>query len=272
MVAFALNQVTVSDAPFGAFVDMATRLGCVGIEARNDLGRPLFDGLDLDEADARIRDNGLRLLGLSQVYPFNTWSERIADQIRTLIGSAEAAGAETISLIPRNDGSFTGADERRANLRRAMDNILPILEDADMVALVEPLGFACASLRLKSELVEVIDAMEAQGRIKLVHDTFHHRLAGGGAIFPDHTGIVHASGVVDLAVVEDQMEDEHRVLVDTRDRLGSVRQIAALTQAGFAGAISFECFAPEIRALADPEAAIGRSMDFISSQLRAEAA
>ncbi|KAG1648540.1 Diaminopropionate ammonia-lyase [Nymphon striatum] len=48
------------------------------------------------------------------------------------------------------------------------------------------------------------------------------------------------------------MEDEHRVLVDSRDRLGNIDQIKALLKGGYAGPISYECFSPETHAMSDP--------------------
>ncbi|KPP87939.1 MAG: 2-keto-myo-inositol isomerase IolI [Rhodobacteraceae bacterium HLUCCA08] len=268
----ALNHMTAPRLGFEAFLDLAAEVGCVGVELRNDIDRPLFDGRDAAAAGRVIRDRGLRLVGLSQVYPFNAWSEAIAGEVRALIATARAAGAETISLIPRNDGEGTGNGERQANLRIALKNIKPMLDEAGMVALVEPLGFLRSSLRFKQELVETIDALDAGDRFRLVHDTFHHTLAGGGPIFPDLTGIVHVSGVADPSLAVEQMEDAHRVLVGEDDRLDNVGQIAALLAAGYDGPISCECFSPDIHALADPAAAIGRSFDFISSRIAAPAA
>jgi 2-keto-myo-inositol isomerase len=91
-------------------------------------------------------------------------------------------------------------------------------------------------------------------------------------MFPEHTGIVHVSGVVDGALAVSEMADRHRVLVDGRDRLGNVAQLAELGRAGWDGPVSFECFAPEVHALADPRAEIARSMSFIRSELAAKAA
>lgn len=269
---FALNQMTVPNMPFGDFVTLARALGCTGVEARNDLGRPLFDGMDAAEAGQMIRDHGLRLVGLSQVYPFNSWSEEIAAETRTLIDVATACGAETISLIPRNDGTQTGNGERHANLRIALKAIRPMVEDAGLVALVEPLGFARSSLRFKQELVETIEALDAGGAFRIVHDTFHHALSGGGPLFPAQTGIVHVSGVSDPGLGLDEMEDEHRVLVDEQDRLGNIAQIRALLEAGYDGPISYECFSPDVHALSDPQKALRAAFDFMSSQLAARAA
>ncbi len=269
---WALNHMTTPNLGYEAFLDLARSLGCVGVEVRNDIDRPLFDGLDAAEARQVARDKGLRLVGLSQVYPFNSWSDAIAQEVRDLIATAKAAGAETISLIPRNDGTGGANGERQANLRLALKNVLPMLEEADMTALVEPLGFLRSSLRHKDELVEVIDALGARDRVKLVHDTFHHTLAGGGAFYPEYTGIVHISAVVDPNLSIEEMEDEHRVLVDERDRLGNVDQIAALLAAGYTGPISYECFSPETHAMADPYGELKRSFEFIASQVQATTA
>ena len=68
------------------------------------------------------------------------------------------------------------------------------------------------------------------------------------------------------------MEDEHRILVDERDKLGNTDQIAALTAAGYGGPISFEVFAREVHDIDDPVAAIGASMESIRAHLAATAA
>ncbi len=268
----ALNQMTTPGLPFVDFLDLARTLDCVGVEVRNDLDRPLFDGMDPSAAGRIARDKGLRIVGLSQVYPFNSWSDEIAAQVAGLIATARAAGAETISLIPRNDGTGLANGERHAKLRIALKAIKPMLADTGIVALVEPLGFERSSLRSKQDLVETIEALDARAEFKLVHDTFHHALAGGGPLFPEYTGIVHISGVVDPGLGLAQMEDEHRVLVDAADRLGNVEQIATLLAAGYDGPVSYECFSPEVHRLTHPREAIARSFDFISSRLAAQVA
>lgn len=271
----ALNQMTTPHLSFAAFLDLARDLGCVGVEARNDmdgLGRPLFDGMDPTEAGALVREKGLRLVGLSQVYPFNSWDEERREEVTALIDTAKAAGAETISLIPRNDGTQGANGERQANLRIAMKECVSMLRDAGMIALIEPLGFNRSSLRFKSEVVETIEDLEASDVFRIVHDTFHHTLADGGDFYPEHTGIVHISAVVDPSLGTDQMEDEHRVLVGEDDRLGNVEQIAALLAAGYEGPISYECFSPETQKMADPLSEIALSFDYIESRIKAPVA
>ncbi len=272
---FALNHMTAPRLDCRSFLDLAASLGCLGVELRNDLAdkklssAAFFDG----ELPAAIGDyaraKGLRLLGLSEAYGFNSWSNAMRAKVQLLIDQAVESGAESISLIPRNDAPKWSDSERLAALREALGEILPMLEKADMVALVEPLGFTTSSLRSKTEAVEAIDAVGGVGRFKLVHDTFHHHLAGGGAVFPEHTGIVHISGVVDPALIPEEMQDSHRILVDARDRLGNVAQIRELMLAGYDGAFSYEPFSPEVHAMADPAKAIGESFEFIRKSLAA---
>lgn len=272
MIHFALNHMTVARLSFRDLVALAARLGCVGIEARNDLPQPLFDGIDPAAAGALVRDNGLRLLALAEVKRFNDWSDDKEAEALALMKIAKAAGAEAVSLIPRNDNLGMGNGERQAALRVALKALKPMLEDHGLVGMVEPLGFEICALRYKAEAVEGIEAVGGKGCFKLVHDTFHHTLAHGGPLFPEHTGIVHVSGVTDQSVSVSEMRDPHRVLVTAGDRLGNVEQIATLQAAGWAGPISYEAFSPEVHAFADPGAELERSFAVIRNGLAARAA
>ena len=275
-IKFALNHMAAPRLSCRAFIDFAASLGCEGIELRNDLAdkkltdADFFAGCDPKSVGDYARSKGLRLLGLSEAYGFNAWNELMRAKVQLLIDQAKAAGAESISLIPRNGAPVCASNaERLAALRGALTAIKPMLEAADMIALVEPLGFLSSSLRSKQETVEAIKSVGGEGRFKLVHDTFHHHLAGGGPIFPEHTGIVHISGVVDPSLKTEEMQDGHRILVDADDRLGNIAQIRARLDAGYTGAFSYEPFSPEVHALADPEDAHKQSMQFIRSALAA---
>ena len=136
----------------------------------------------------------------------------------------------------------------------------PMLEDHGLIGMVEPLGFEICALRYKAEAVEGIEAVGGKGRFKLVHDTFHHHLAGDARLFPARTGLVHVSGVEDTALAPDAMRDGHRVLVGPGDRLDSTGQLRALLDAGYAGLVSFEPFADVIGRAADIEAQLRASM------------
>lgn len=269
---FALNHMTVARLSFRDLVAVSSKLGCIGIEVRNDLPRPLFDGMDPAEAGAHVRDNGLRLLAVAEVKRFNDWSSDKEAEALALMKISKAAGAEAVSLIPRNDNLGMGNGERQANLRVALKALKPMLEDHNLIGMVEPLGFEVCALRYKAEAVDGIEAVSGTGRFKLVHDTFHHTLAHGGPLFPDHTGIVHVSGVVDQGVGISDMRDPHRVLVTPQDRLGNVEQIAALQAAGWDGPISFEAFSPEVHEYANPAAELAKSFDVIRRGLAARAA
>ncbi len=247
MIPRALNQKTARDLPFEAFLDLAAGIGCVGVEPRNDLGRPFFDGIAPAEAAAMAKARGLRLLGLSEVYGFNVWDDTRASQIGALLDVAEAAGAETISLIPSVDDRPTRA------LRDVMRDILALAEGRAVLPLIEPIGFASSTLPRKAELVDAIEAVGGTGAFKLVHDTFQHVIAGETELFPEHTAIVHVSGISDPTVALDAEQDGHRVLVDAGDRCGNRGQARALLDGGYAGAFSFECTEPGL--IARPVAA-----------------
>jgi len=272
MLPLALNHMTVALMDYRGMLRAAQALGCIGVEVRNDLPQPLFDGLDPAVAGQMARDAGLRILALAEVKKFNDWSDHRADRARALIALAVACGAEAVALIPRNDNLGMGNGERQANLRVALRALKPMLDDAGLIGLVEPLGFDKCALRYKAEAVEAIDALGATATFRLVHDTFHHHLAGGGPIFADRTGIVHISGVTDPSLSVAEMGDRDRVLVDAADRLGNLDQIAALQAAGYAGPVSFECFAPQVHAAADPLRALAQSIDFVRQGLAARAA
>jgi 2-keto-myo-inositol isomerase len=270
---FALNHIATPRLDCRAFLDLASDLGCVGVELRNDLvdkglsTRPFFDG----EKPARIgdyaRSKGLRLLGLSEAYGFNNWSDAMRSKVQSLADQAEEAGAESISLIPLNGPLPNGSKPSDGDLRRALGEILPILDKARLAALVEPLGFVNSSLRHKADAVAAIEAVGGEKHYKLVHDTFHHHLARESDYFPEYTGIVHISGVVDPQLSREQMQDGHRILVDDKDRLGNLEQIRILLDRGYAGAFSYEPFSPEIHRLARPDEALGESMRYIRASL-----
>ena len=73
MIQFALNHMTVAKLSFRDLVSLSASLGCVGIEVRNDLPQPLFDGMDPAEAGAQVHAAGLRLLAVAEVKRFNDW-------------------------------------------------------------------------------------------------------------------------------------------------------------------------------------------------------
>ena len=55
---FALNHVTVPALHYRDFLELAARLGCAGVEVRNNIARPLFDGLNATEAGRMAGGHG----------------------------------------------------------------------------------------------------------------------------------------------------------------------------------------------------------------------
>jgi len=180
---------------------------------------------------------------------------------------AKMCGAEMVSLIVRNDAKGMGDIERRADLAVALRELKPLLEEHDLVGLIEPLGFETCALRSKSEAVEAIEALGAKNRFRIVHDTFHHVVGGGGPIFPAYTGMVHISGVVEHDVPLSKLEDPMRLLVDANDRIDNIGQVSSLLAAGYGGPVSFEPFAPEVHGLANPQPALLQSFQYIEAML-----
>jgi 2-keto-myo-inositol isomerase len=271
---FALNHKTAPALDSRSFINLAARLGCVGVELRNDLTsknlttRKFFDGERPAVIGEYARSNGVRLLGLSEAYGFNRWSPAMADQIKLLINQAKESGAESISLIPSNDGAQESDEKRLSDLQSALALIRPMLEEADLIALVEPLGFSTSSLRHKREAVEAIEAVDGQHRFRLVHDTFHHFIAGEAEYFPEWTGIVHISGITAPALQPAEMQDGHRILVDGEDRLQNADQVRTLLDMGYNGAFSYEPFATAVHSDPDIEASLKTSMLYIQDAVR----
>lgn len=259
---FALNHIATPRLPVAAFFALARRLGITEVEVRNDV--PDVVGSVAPEAvRAAAAEAGVRLVSINALYPFNVWSGELPARAVALADYARAAGAEALVMCPLNDGTPVA----EADLVAALAAMAPILRERGLAGLVEPLGFPISSLRTKAAAVAAIEAAGGGDVYRLVHDTFHHTLAGETAFFPERTGLVHISGVVDPEVAVEDMLDPHRVLVDDADRLGNLAQIRELLALGFEGPYSYEPFAREVQELADPEAALRASMAHLAGAL-----
>ena len=257
---------------YADFIALADRLGCTGVEFRNDFRDvELFDGEPAANVKEAVAAKGLCILALSEVKRFNDWSDAKRDEACWMIETAVECGAEALALVPVNDAEFLPDSESRARaLRNALEELAPLLSEAGLPGFVEPLGFEISSVRTKREAVDAIMDVGVQDRFRLVHDTFHHFIAGETEFFPEITGIVHISGVVEPTVQPNEMRDGHRALVDAADRLGNVDQIGTLYRNGYRGCISFEPFAKSVHELSDPYSALMQSMNFIRTKLQAE--
>ena len=263
---FALNHMTAPQLGLAGFFALATTLNIGDVEIRNDIaGKPILDGTPAAAVRDAAAKAGVAIITVNALQRFNQWNAARELEAIALADYARDCGAEALVLVPVNDGSGRGDGERQRNVRTALKGLKSILADRGIRGLVEPLGFIVCSLRRKSEAAEAIDTVG--GDFRMVHDTFHHYLAGEEAIFPELTGLVHISGVNDAGIAVADLRDAHRVLVGPADRLGNVEQIRAIRAGGYRGAFSFEPFAEELRSLGDPARSIRESMDFIRTRL-----
>jgi 2-keto-myo-inositol isomerase len=258
--------------PLAAFFSLAKRLGASQVEIRNDLtGNAILDGTSPSVVKSAAIEAGVEIATINAVQKFNHWDEKRAIEAEALASYAAACGAKALVLVPNNDGSGRANGERQANLRIALKALTPILERHNLIGFVEPLGFESCSLRLKSEAVDAIISLKLESRFRLVHDTFHHHVAGEEALFPEHTGLVHISGVTDPRVSIADMRDSHRVLVTSSDRIDNAGQIRALTAKRADLLLSFEPFSDAVHASKTIEADLKESMSFITSAVGAAA-
>jgi 2-keto-myo-inositol isomerase len=268
---FALNHMVAPRRNLERFFEFAQQLGLHHVEIRNDLpGIAIEDGTAASAVKESAARRSLEIISINALQRFNDWSPERAAQAGSLIDYAAACGAKALVLCPVNDISFQpGKSERLAGLRTALDTLAPMLRRAGLTGLVEPLGFVECSLRSKREAVEAIDAVGAGEVFRLVHDTFHHFVAGEDEIYPERTGLVHLSGVEDSSVPVASLRDPHRVLVGPGDRLGNVDQVRALRAGGYQGLFSFEPFAESVAVARDLESEVAASIRYIEEQLAA---
>ena len=268
---FSLNHMVAPRLAHGAFFDLANALGVAAVEIRNDLnGVALADGTSAADVGAAAKARGLNVLSINALQRFNLWDDARAAEAEAMIDQCVASGAEALVLCPVNDVNYKpSATERRAGLVKALNGLKPLLEKAGVRGLVEPLGFAECSLRFKGEAIEAIDAVGGAATFRVVHDTFHHFVAGETKIFPERTGLVHISGVADPGADAGIMRDPHRVLVGADDRIGNIAQMRALRAGGYGGPLSFEPFAASVHASANIEADLRASIVFVKAGLGA---
>lgn len=259
---FAINHITAPKLSLEEFFATARELGLTEVEIRNDLP-DIVGTVEPAAVKAAAEKAGVTIISINALYPFNVWSGDLPVRAVAMADYAAASGAKALVMCPLNDGKGVSFDD----LVAALKAMKPILEGRGLTGLVEPLGFPVSSLRTKAEAIKAIDAAGGGDVYRLVHDTFHHHLAGETEFFPERTGLVHISGVTAPAVSVADMLDAHRVLVDGGDRLENIAQIRTLQAAGYNGPYSFEPFASEVHALKNPAAALKDSIDHISRAL-----
>ena len=266
-IRFAINRISASQLSFEAFAAMAQRLGAEAIEIRNDLaGVELADATPARDIAAIAKAHRLTLRSINALQRFEQYDAAREAEARALVRYAVESGSQALVLCPTNSRrDVRSADQRHTDLVHALRQLQPLLADHGLTGLVEALGFEECALRRKSQAVRAIREVGANTPFALVHDTFHHHLAGEALFFPEMTGLVHLSGVEDGSLAISGMRDEHRVLVGPADRLGNVAQLRALLAAGYRGYASFEPFASSVVTAADIEPRLSASMAYLSA-------
>ncbi|WP_197337545.1 TIM barrel protein [Ralstonia solanacearum] len=266
---FSLNRIVAPRLSLEAFARLCRRLDVRIVELRNDLrGVEMADGTPAEQVRDVVGAAGLTIRSINALQRFDRFDDARRAEAITLARYAHACGAQALVLCPTNshDDARSSA-ERHHDLVHALRELKLILEDHGLEGLIEPLGFGQCALRRKSVAVRAIEAARGEGRLRLVHDTFHHHVAGEGRFFARWTGLVHISGVEDPALCAGQMQDADRVLIGETDRLGNVRQLRALLDGGYDSCVSFEPFAEEIAAAEDIEHRLRHSMDYLRREV-----
>lgn len=266
---FALNRIVAPLLPLAEFLDLARALGADSIELRNDLtGIEIEDGTPPERVRELCQAKGIRVLSINALYPFDVWNDERRAQALKLAAYARDCGAEGLVLCPLNDPADPRNRSGRArDLRTALSALAPILREHGLLGFVEPLGFESSALRRKHNAVEAIKSIGGLDVFRLVHDTFHHHLAGEQEFFPELTGIVHISGVEDHQVPLADIRDGHRVLVGEADILGNAEQLCRLLELGYRGPFSFEPFAESVHALSEIRPALQDSMRHLEARV-----
>jgi 2-keto-myo-inositol isomerase len=268
-ITFALNHIVSPHRDFADFARLTRDLGITSVEIRNDLqGVEIADGTPAEDVKAAADDAGVEILSINALQRFNDWSATREEEAVALARYAAACGAKALVMCPVNSvDDRRGETQRVDDLRRSLQALRPILRDHGLTGLVEPLGFEESSLRLKRVAVDAIDAVEGADTFKVLHDTFHHYLAGESEIFPERTGLVHISGVEDRSLAHNDIRDQHRILVGEGDILGNIAQIKALRAGGYRGPFSFEPFASSVHDMTNVADALRESIALIGAQV-----
>jgi 2-keto-myo-inositol isomerase len=252
---FGVNRMVAPKMPLVQFLDLVPRTGARGVELRNDLpGFDVIDSLSGSEVRDMLAARGLTVLTINAVQHFNFPSLRddAISELRRLVGYAGKLGNPAIILCPHNATDDTrSAAQKHTDTESALRAISPILEDAGIIGLVEPLGFPECSLRSPVVAAEIIGRVGSPA-LRLTIDTFHYAVAGmipaqlGTAAIPvEAIGFVHLSGVTAAGPVE-LFRDPDRVYIDDGDRVRNVETLRALLAAGYSGAASFEPFSAAV--------------------------
>lgn len=250
---FSLNHILCPQYDIVQYCDLAVRVGIDAIELRNDIGPHSIKTIqDAQHAGRIAQSSGLKVLSINALQQFNHWTDERRHQAETLIEQVVAANGQYLVMCPVNLESYkVDSDTGYARLKESLESLKPLLDSAGIKGLIEPLGFPISSLRTKREAADIISSMNSWDSFGLLQDTFHHYVASENEAFPEHTELVHISGVETTTVERNSLQDSHRVLVGPKDISGNIQQASELFAGGYEGYLSFEPFAPSIQTAED---------------------
>jgi 2-keto-myo-inositol isomerase len=263
-----LNRIIKPQIPLEEFLKFTADLGIRYVEVRNDFtDKGILDGLSDAALEMAFNQTAVKALTINALYPFEDVKilQQNLEKLKGLIAEAKRINCPQIVLCPLNDPNDQRSPAQRADeLVTALTAYGPLLAEAKMTGLVEPLGFAICSLRTKKAALEGIAKCNYPESYQLLHDTFHHYLSGETQLFPKQTAIVHVSGVL-AGKNKAAITDEDRILVTKDDIMDNRGQVAALLKGGCTAPISYEPFSPQVRELPLPEltAQLQKSIDYL---------
>ncbi|MBI9096379.1 MAG: TIM barrel protein [Sphaerochaeta sp.] len=245
---FALNRIIAPQLEILEFIALAKRANFQAVELRNDLeGRTVTDALKPHQVEQAASVAGLHITTINALQRFNENPQTHMKELEDLLKVGKILGCDAIVLCPVNG---IAKDEDRSRWYHQCVEALVMYSDLfgeyGLLGYVEPLGFAVSSLQTKKEALRAIKESGKEERYKLVHDTFHHYLGGEKDFYPQQTGIVHLSAVVDEKPMEN-IQDSDRVLLSHDDILSSQAQVRALAEGGYNGYLSFEPFSSVVQ-------------------------
>jgi 2-keto-myo-inositol isomerase len=263
-----LNRIIKPQIPLEEFLKFTADLSIKYIEVRNDFtDKGVLDGLSDAALQKIFKDTGIKALTINALYPFEdvkVLPENIG-KLKGLIAEAKRIDCPQIVLCPLNDANDQRSAAQRAHeLVTALTAYGPLFAEAQMIGLIEPLGFGICSLRTKKAALEAIAKCDYPESYQLLHDTFHHYLSGETEFFPNQTALVHVSGVL-AGKTKAATADEDRILVTKDDVMDNRGQVASLREGGCTAPISYEPFSPQVRALPLPQLKLQlqKSIDYL---------
>jgi 2-keto-myo-inositol isomerase len=263
-----LNRIIKPQIPLEDFLSFTADLGIKYVEVRNDFtDKGVLDGLSDASLHMAFNKTGVKALTINALYPFEDKKllKENTEKLKGLIGEAKRINCPQIVLCPLNDANDKRSAAQRADeLVTSLTAYGPLFAEAEMIGLVEPLGFEICSLRTKKAALEGIASCHYPESYRLLHDTFHHYLSDESEFFPKQTAIIHVSGVL-AGKTKGAITDEDRILVTKDDIMDNRGQVAALVEGGSTAPISYEPFSPQVRELplSELKVQLQKSIDYL---------